>query len=70
MSLTEDDLDRIGDKLKIAAGAVMEQHMEKVHEPIYGRLTKIETRLAWYGGGLALLALLLGLGASVFGGGK
>ena len=60
MPLTDDDLDRLGDKLKLSVHEAMDAHMEKVHIPVWHRLEKIE-RHQWYERGV-IGAVLVGLG--------
>lgn len=65
MALTDDDLSRITDKFKIGAAEVMETHMEKIHEPLYRRVSDVEKGQTffrgalWVGGVLFAIALAL-----------
>lgn len=55
MPLSEDDIDRIGDKTKIGMGEVMKDH-QKEHDNIHRRINAINIRIA-YGSGLAFAAM-------------
>lgn len=59
MSLTDDDLDRLGDKLKIAVHEAMDAHKKEVHEPLEIRLNDMSSDLKIYKGiGIGLMAVV------------
>ncbi len=64
--LDAEDLDRIGDKVKLAVHegvtGAMDKHIEKVHEPLNKRVDKIGGKILWAGGFVAAIAGLISLG--------
>lgn len=54
MPLTDDDIDRIGDKIELKFNARMDTHIQTEHKPIWIKLNKIDIKLAGYGGAIAL----------------
>lgn len=60
MALTDEDLDRIGDKMTIAVMRGMEEHRSKDHTPVEKRIAQLQ-RHQWYErGAFAALALWMG----------
>jgi hypothetical protein len=70
MSLTEDDFDRMGDKLKIAVAEAMAMHLEKIHAPLTERLERVEKNYSWFKGALAVFGLLFAIALALIGRGK
>lgn len=52
MPLSEDDLDRIGDKAKLAVGQAMKEHQD-AHDLLHIRINKLQLRFAWAAGAAA-----------------
>ena len=54
MSLSDDDIDRIGDKMKLAVGDAMASHLEKEHVTIWRKIARMDNKMAYWGGGLTV----------------
>ncbi len=61
MPLTEDDLDRIADKLTIAVSEAMEKHIKGEHSELTLRLGKLERAVMFYRGAMWTLGGLFAL---------
>ena len=55
MGLTDEDIDRIGDKFKVA----LADHVKDDHVPIHKSIGNIKVNMAYAAGGLAVLVAII-----------